>query len=61
MEDNFLIFNLMYVRLYTINIMNQYFIEFLNKTAANLKTIYGNKLEIKPIGEEYMVALRKIK
>lgn len=61
MEDNFLIFNLMYVRLYTINIMNQYFIEFLNKTAANLKTIYGNKLEIKPIGEEYLVALRKIK
>lgn len=61
MEDNFLIFNLMYVRLYTINIMNQYFIEFLNKTAANLKTIYGNNLEIKPIGEEYMVALRKIK
>ncbi|XP_052067313.1 histidine N-alpha-methyltransferase-like [Mytilus californianus] len=35
--------------------------EFLNKTAANLKTIYGNKLEIQPIGEEYMVALRKIK
>ncbi|XP_076114143.1 histidine N-alpha-methyltransferase-like [Mytilus galloprovincialis] len=35
--------------------------EFLNKTAANLKTIYGNKLEIKPIGEEYLVALRKIK
>ncbi|CAC5378581.1 unnamed protein product [Mytilus coruscus] len=41
--------------------MIHYFIDFLSKTAANLKTIYGNKLEIQPIGEDYMVALRKVK
>ncbi|XP_063401137.1 histidine N-alpha-methyltransferase-like isoform X1 [Mytilus trossulus] len=35
--------------------------DFLSKTAANVKTIYGNKLDIRPIGEEYMVALRKVK
>ncbi|VDI08534.1 Hypothetical predicted protein [Mytilus galloprovincialis] len=34
--------------------------DYLNKTAEGIKAIYGNKLDVKPIGEEYLTALKDI-
>ncbi|CAC5387675.1 unnamed protein product [Mytilus coruscus] len=34
--------------------------DYLNKTAEDIKAIYGNKLDVKPIGEEYITALKDI-
>ncbi|CAC5362707.1 unnamed protein product [Mytilus coruscus] len=35
--------------------------DYLNKTAEGIKAIYGNKLDVKPIGEEYITALKDIR
>ncbi|CAG2214837.1 unnamed protein product [Mytilus edulis] len=34
--------------------------DYLNKTAEGIKAIYGNKLDVNPIGEEYLTALKDI-